>query len=381
MLRNDRMRVRSVMLAEFQRGADEERAFARVCLEFGPKAITQKTLEKWFEKFRKGDTSLADRRNRRQLGGRQSLSADRFAAIQRAFCGTIVSRLGLKRFVFDGRFMTLTFMGAVRMIDLYHSKEIPLNFDLNPLVPPTATSAHLEDLRLVDVRRALFQLKYELDGQQQRSIGWCSWDFEERQVIADGPLVSLTTRDEYPKPVVNAGHPSFLHYVVCRKEDGRYRDFYQEIRLQGELFEVGERVAIPEKLHEPFLFHDRHLFAFEKSAERIGNPNFRKLLKISPTTGQATELPTSGWLEENEKSQTSQLWVGQTMIVRCEPEVNGKSVYRLWAFDVPSLQWRQLELDLGDELPILYSDEENILFVHGHKSKREKDSLYRFAIK
>ncbi|KAI6195547.1 Histone-lysine N-methyltransferase SETMAR-like [Aphelenchoides fujianensis] len=214
MLRNDRMRVRSVMLTEFQRGANEERAFARVCLEFGPKAITLKTLEKWFEKFRKGDTSLADRRNRRQLGGRQSLSADRFAAIQRAFCGTIESRFSLDTFVFDGRFMISKFMGAVRMIDLYHLKEMPLHFDFNSLVPPTATSAHLEEFRLVDVRRALFRLKFEVDGQQQQSIGWCSWEFRRAAVV-------------------NADDSSFLHYVVCRKEDGWYRDFYQGIRLQG----------------------------------------------------------------------------------------------------------------------------------------------------
>ncbi|KAI6229721.1 Histone-lysine N-methyltransferase SETMAR [Aphelenchoides fujianensis] len=382
MLRNDRMRVRSLMLAEFQRGADEERAFARVCLEFGPKVVTQKTLEKWFEKFRKGDTSLADRRNRRQLGGRQSLSADRFAAIHLAFCGTIESRFSLQQSVFDGRFMISRnrFMGAVRMIDLYHSKEIPLNFDLYAALPSTATSVHLEEFRLVDVRRALFRLTFIADGQQQHSIGWCSWNFEDRQVVVDGPLVSLEIGLEDWKHVVNADDLAFLHYVVCRKENGVYRDFYQKIRLQGERFEVKERVELPENLHEPFLFNDGHLFAFEKSAERIGNPNFRKLLKVSPTTGQAVELPTSGWLEENKRRQTSQLWVGRTLIVRCEPEVNGKSLYRLCSFDLPSLEWRQLELDFGDELPFLHSDEENLLFVCGYKSSREKDSLYRFAI-
>ncbi|KAI6195536.1 Histone-lysine N-methyltransferase SETMAR-like protein [Aphelenchoides fujianensis] len=383
MLRNDRMRVRSVMLAEFERGANEERAFARVCLEFGPKAITRKTLEKWFEKFRKGDTSLADRRNRRQLGGWQSLSADRFAAIQRAFCGTLGSYFSLDTFVFDGRFMISSFMGTVRMIDLYYSKEMPLNFDVYAALPPTATYAKLEEFRLVDVRRALCRLKFEVDGQQQRSIGWCSWDFEEWQVVVDGPLVSLTTGEEYPKPLVQEGGIVRIHYVVCRQVDGWYRDFYQCVQLKGGRFEVAaERVELPENLHEPFfLFYDGHLFAFERSAARIWNPNFRKLLKISPTTGQAIKLPTCGWLEENGERQTSQVWIGTTLIVRCEPEVNGKSVHRLWAFDLHSLQWRQLELDFADELPILHSDEENILFVHGYKSKREKNSLYRFPIK
>ncbi|KAI6219567.1 hypothetical protein M3Y99_01649400 [Aphelenchoides fujianensis] len=382
MLRNNRMRVRSVMLAEFERGADEERAFARVCLEFGPKATTLKTLEKWFEKFRKGDTSLADRRDRRQLGGWQSLSADRFAAIQRAVCGTIESRFSLQQFVFDGRFMISRnrFMGAVRMIDLYHSKEIPLNFDLCAALRPPATSVHLEEFRVVDVRRALFRLTFIADGQQQHSIGWCSWDFEERQVVVDGPLVSLGTGLEDWKEVVNADDPSFLHYVVCRNKNEKYRDFYQCVQLNGGQFEVKERVELPENLQEPFLFCDGHLFAFEKSAEHLVTPNFRKLLKISPTAGQAVELPTSGWLEENEKRQTSQLWVGTTLIVRCQLAVSGKFVYRLCSFDLPSLQWKHLEFDFGDELPFLYSDEENLLFVHGHKSKREKGSLYRFAI-
>ncbi|KAI6218375.1 hypothetical protein M3Y99_01712600 [Aphelenchoides fujianensis] len=219
------------------------------------------------------------------------------------------------------------------------------------------------------------------DGQQQHSIGWCSWNFDERQVVVDGPLVSLGTGVEDWKEVVNADDPSSLHYVICRKEDEKYRDFYQCVQLKDEHLEVGERVELPENLHDSFLFHDGHLFAFKKSAEHLGNPNFRKLLKISPTTGQAVELPTSDWLEENEPRPISQVWVGTTLIVRCRPEVNGKSVLRLWAFDLPSLQWRQLELDFGDELPFLHSDEENILFVHGYRSNREKDSLYRFAIK
>ncbi|KAI6229970.1 hypothetical protein M3Y99_01119500 [Aphelenchoides fujianensis] len=353
MLRNDRMRVRSLMLAQFQRGADEERAFARVCLEFGPKATTRKTLEKWFEKFRRGDTSLADRRKGRRLGGRQALSADRFAAVQRAFCGRMESSLVFEKFVYDGRFMVLPFQPSVRMVDLFHMKEMPLNFELQP---PARMVVNLKEFRLVDVRRAFFRLKYEGGGAN-------------------------SSEEEYWKHVVNAGDdPSLLHYVVAQKVDGTFRDFYQCIRLKGEQFEIKERVELPEKLHEPFLFHNGHLFAFEECAERFGWPEFRKLLKISPATGHAVELPTSGWSQENEKRPTSQLWVGTTLIVRCEPEVDGEFVHRLWAFDLRSLQWRQFEWDFGDELPFLYSDEENLLFVHGYKSGREKDSLYRFAI-
>ncbi|KAI6224274.1 Histone-lysine N-methyltransferase SETMAR-like protein [Aphelenchoides fujianensis] len=378
MLRNDRMRVRSVMLAEFQRGADEKRAFARVCLEFGPKAVTQNTLEKWFAKFRRGDTTLADRRKGRRLGGRQALSADRFAAVQRAFCGRMESSFVFEKFVFEGRFMVLPFQPSVRMVDLYHMKEVPLNFDLKP---PARMTVNLEEFRLVDLRRAFCRLKYEGGGQQQRWAAWCSWDFEERQVAVDGPLVSLGTEEEYWKHVVNAGDdPSLLHYVVAQRVDGELRDFYQCIQLKGGRFEVKQRVALPEKLHEPFLFHNGHLFAFERCAERFGWPEFRKLLKIALATGHAVELPTFGWLEENEKRHTSQLWVGTTMIVRCEPEVNAEFVHRLWAFDLRSLQWRPLELDFEDELPFLYSDDENLLFVHGYKSGREKDSLYRFPI-
>ena len=60
-MNNEKMHFRHCMLYEFNLGRNATQATKVICSVYGDNAVTVRTCQNWFERFRQGDFSLEDK--------------------------------------------------------------------------------------------------------------------------------------------------------------------------------------------------------------------------------------------------------------------------------------------------------------------------------